>query len=179
MHGVKCLNIFFLIILAVINGHAQYKSDCLVLMENTENESGYLSSKGDTIIPFGKYEHCFTSKFCVFAIVSSKDKGIVGINRKEEVLFNVFQFDNGPDPLSNGLFRIIKNGKIGYADNQGKIIIRPQYDCAEPFINGKARVGKGCRMEITGEHTAWTGGNWFTVNRKGQVVTGGSKTKMN
>jgi hypothetical protein len=153
------------------NVHAQAKADCLVLTENAENEFGYLSVKGDTVIPFGKYDHCFTSRFCGFAIVSEKEKGIVGINRKEEVLFNVFVYDNGPDPLSNGLFRIIKNGKIGFADHTGQIIISPQFDCAEPFSNGKARVGKGCKSEPAGEHSRWTGGKWFVINKKGKTIS--------
>ena len=79
----------------------------------------FLQRVWDTIIPFGKYLICFTDKFDKFAIVSAPDKGIIGIDRKENILFNVYVFDNGPDYPSNGLFRIIKDGKIGYADMNG------------------------------------------------------------
>jgi hypothetical protein len=171
MKRQKCLLIFLLLSASAANGYGQAKNSCLTLAENEDtNECGYVSSRGDTVIAFGKYDHCFTTKFCEFAIVVDKKKGIVGINRKEEILFNVFVFDNGPDPLSNGLFRIVKNGKIGYADNKGKIIIAPEYDCAEPFSNGVARVGNGCKTKTDGEHSMWAGGKWFTINKQGKMV---------
>jgi hypothetical protein len=171
MASIKFICFALLALVTSNNGLAQTEMDCLVLRENTENEFGYLSAKGDTIIPFGKYEFCFTTRFCSFAIVSKKNKGLIGINRKEEILFNVFLFDNGPDPLSDGVFRIVKNGKIGYADSKGKTIIKPEYDCAEPFIKGKARVGKGCIPVTEGEHTGWTGGKWFFINKHGKTIS--------
>jgi hypothetical protein len=114
---------------------------------------------------------CFTDRFHNFAIVSSKEKGLVGIDRNEHVLFNIFVFDNGPDYPSNGLFRIVKDGKIGYANMNGDVVIPPQYDCAYPFEKGKAQVGKGCDTKSEGEHQLWTGGKWFTIDKKGRVVS--------
>lgn len=150
---------------------SQQKSNCLQLVEDrVSNETGYRAANGKMEVPFGKYPQCFTKTFCRFAIVATSDGRIVGINRNEEILFDIFLFDNGPDPVRDGLFRIIKNGKIGYADVYGNIVIAPQYDCAEPFSKGKARVGLGCKTETTGEHTSWTGGKWFLVNRKGKRI---------
>jgi hypothetical protein len=160
-------------VLLLLSFHArsQTYTGCLIRFEDPlTNTTGYLSEKGDTVIAFGKYEYCFTNKFCAFAIVVDRKRGIVGINRNEEILFNVFVFDNGPDPLSDGLFRIVKNGKTGYANSKGKIIIPPEYDCAEPFYNGVARVGMGCKTQTNGEHAMWAGGRWFTINRQGKIV---------
>lgn len=140
------------------------------LVDTTNNEYAYVNEKGDTVIPFSKYLMCYTDKFERFAIVSSKDKGLVGIDRNENVLFNVYVFDNGPDYPSNGLFRIVKDGKIGYADLNGKIVIQPQFDCAYPFKNGKAKVGKGCNEQTDGEHRWWTEGKWYTIDKKGKVM---------
>lgn len=149
----------------------QNKHDFLKrIIDSTHDQYGYINSKGDTVIPLKKYTICYTDKFLNFAIVSTRNKGIVGIDRKEEILFNVYVFDNGPDYPSNGLFRIIKSGKIGYADNNGNIIIPPQFDCAYPFKNGKAKVGYGCATQTDGEHSSWTGGQWHMIDRKGKVV---------
>ena len=140
------------------------------VVDTTQDEYAYVNSKGDTIIPFGKYLFCFTEKFYKFAIVRSSDKGIIGIDRKESVLFNVYVIDNGPDEPSNGLFRIIKGDKIGYADMNGNIVIQPQFNCAYPFKNGKAKVGRGCKKQTDGEHSWWVGGKWFTIDKNGNII---------
>ena len=148
----------------------QSKHDFLQRIVDTANDQyGYVNTNGDTTIPFNKYTICYTDKFYNFAIVSTHDKGIIGIDRNEQILFNVYVFDNGPDYPSNGLFRIVKSGKIGYADNNGNIIIQPQFDGAYPFKNGKAKVGQGCTTQKEGEHSSWTGGHWFIIDKKGRV----------
>lgn len=141
-----------------------------LVVDITNNEYAYVNAKGDTVIPFGKYQMCYTDKFYKFAIVCSREKGLVGIDRNEHVLFNIFVFDNGPDYPSNGLFRIIKDGKIGYANTRGQVVIQPQFDGAYPFKNGKAQVGKGCETRSDGEHHYWAGGQWFTIDKKGNVI---------
>jgi hypothetical protein len=139
--------------------------------DRIKGEYGYLNQKGDTIIPFGKYSICFTTKFDKFAIVGLPNKGFIGIDRNEKILFNIFVIDNGPDYLSDGLFRIIKNGKIGYADKNGNIIISPRYDCAYPFAKGRAAVGTGCKIKNEDEHSLWIGGKWHVINKKGQPLS--------
>lgn len=131
---------------------------------------GYVNVKGDTVVAMGKYLMCYTDKFYKLAIVSSKDNGLVGINRNGKILFNVYVFDNGPDYPSNGLFRIVKDKKIGYANLDGRIVIKPSFDCAYPFRNNKAKVGKGCKEQTDGEHYWWTGGQWFTIDKKGNII---------
>lgn len=164
----------FLIIFFNYNPLCAQKKDNLHLRVKTINgndQYSYVNSKGATIIPFGKYPICYTEKFNQFAIVATPEKGIIGIDRNEKILFNVFVFDNGPDHLSDGLFRIIKNGKIGYANEKGAIVIPPQFDCAYPFEKGKAKVSKRCETRVEGEHTIWSGGEWYTIDKKGTVTS--------
>ena len=40
----------------------------------------------------------------------------------------------------SGLFHIIENGKYGYIDNQGMVVIDPQFDYASKFSEGFAYV---------------------------------------
>lgn len=58
--------------------------------------------------------------------------------------------DNG----STSLFRVIRNGKWGYTDGNGIIIIKPQFDDAEDFSGDIARVKVGAKygyIDKTGE----------------------------
>lgn len=84
------------------------------------------------------------------------------VDREGKIIFTPFIFDNGPDYIANGLFRIVKGNKIGYADMSGHIIIEPQFDCAYPFENNKAKVGMGCTLKTIGEQAIWTGGIWHS-----------------
>lgn len=142
-----------------------------LVVDSTKDEYAYLNVSGDTVIPFGKYRTCYTRRFDKLAIVSLKDKGLVGIDRSENILFNVFVFDNGPDYPSDGLFRIIKDGKIGYADLNGNIVIEPKFDCAYPFKHGKAKVSTNCKTKTIGEHHYWTSKSWYIINKKGVATT--------
>ncbi len=139
--------------------------------DTTKDEYGYKNQNGDTIIELGKYNFCFTDTFKTYAIVADKNFGFVAIDRRQNILYKVFPFDNGPDYAVDGLFRIMTNNKVGYADEAtGKVIIKPQFDCAFPFENGIAKVGLNCTTHSDGEHSYWTSDNWFYINKKGRKV---------
>jgi hypothetical protein len=48
-----------------------------------------------------------------------------------------------PHSKSDGLFRIVENGKHGYIDKAGRIGIPPQFDDAGPFSEGVVTVAIG------------------------------------
>ena len=113
----------------------------------------FKSQKGEIVIPIGKYQRCFTDTFKSYAVVALPKIGMVAIDRHQNILYEVFPFDNGPDNASEGLFRIVANKKIGYADAAtGAVVIRPQFDCAFPFENGSAKVSIDCKAKSDGEH---------------------------
>jgi len=139
----------------------------------TEMSCGYKNNKGDTIIPLGKYMQCFTDTFIHFAIVYDKKNDaskMIAINRKDEIIFDIYYYDNGPDYISEGLFRIKRNGKIGYANEQGEIVIDPIYECANAFENNKAKVALKCTLTKEGEYTRQDSDAWFFIDRKGNRI---------
>lgn len=92
------------------------------------------------------------------------------LDSKKTVLYDVFIYDNGPEYPSEGLIRVLKNGKIGYADaTTYVIVIEPQFDCAYPFENGKARVSNQCQTLKDGEHSVWESTAWQYVDKKGKL----------
>ncbi len=139
------------------------------------DQCGYKNSKGEIVIALGKYEMCFTDTLKTYAIVVKQNTGFLAIDKQENVLYEVFPFDNGPDEPSDGLFRIIENGKIGYADAiSGKVIIKPQFDCAWSFENGLAKVSANCTTKMDGEHSVWQSDQWYFIDKTGKKV---EKTK--
>lgn len=140
----------------------------VVTQPDSTGESGYRNRNNEVIIPIGKYAQCLTDTFRTHAIVMTKnDNKWVVIDRSEKQLYEVFPYDNGPDYPSEGLFRILKDGKIGYADaTTYAIVILPQFDCAYPFENGKAKVSTDCQTAGEGEHREWTSDAWRYIDRK-------------
>ncbi len=104
----------------------------------------YLNERGATIVPYGKYRYCQTDTITEIGFVyenKPKKSRIVCINDAGKELFYVFKCDNGPDYLKEGLFRMMdEQGRIGFADSSGNVVIHPQFLYATPFANGHAYV---------------------------------------
>ncbi|MGN7863371.1 WG repeat-containing protein [Chryseobacterium sp. 22458] len=92
-------------------------------------------------------------------------------DRKGNFLYRPYLFDNGADYFSEGLRRFVKNGKIGFADRNGKTIIQPNHDFAASFNYGYSVFCDDCDWEKTDdEHPAIVGGIWGVMNIKGETV---------
>ena len=91
------------------------------------------------------------------------------VDSQKTALYDVFIYDNGPDYPAEGLIRVLKNGKIGYADAKTYVlVIEPQFDCAFPFENGKAKVSNQCKTVKDGEYSVWESDAWEYVDKKGK-----------
>lgn len=109
--------------------------------------------------------HCFeeTSSF-QYCLRESTDGKLIVADKNNREVYQIYYFDNWPDEAQEGVYRIRKGNKIGFADaTTGKIVIDAIYDCAYPFEDGKAKVGIGCKTETDGEHRWWVGGDWTTI----------------
>lgn len=132
--------------------------------------AGYINQKGDTIVPVGQYTFCYSDTITNFGFVLDKNGTCKAINNKGKYLYDVKFYDNGPDYISDGLFRIVLNGKTGYANEQGKIVTKPQFSCAEAFENSKAKVTYNCELIQDGEYKLMKSDTWFFINKKGKKV---------
>ena len=134
----------------------------------------YLNERGDTIVPYGKYRYCQTDTIKKTGFVyenKPKDARIICINDAGKELFYVFKYDNGPDYIQEGLFRIMnEDGLVGFADSLGNVIIEPQFKFAYPFKGGKTKATlKGERKvvpESDGEKHYWKSETWFYIDKK-------------
>jgi len=141
----------------------------------TVNEEPYfVNEKGVEIIPVGKYVMCYSDTIRDYGMVMDSTGRIWAITQTDSVLFEVYNFDNGPDYVEEGLFRIVKDGLIGYANEKGEIIIEPQYQCAYPFEDGSAKVAFDCESTIEFEMTKWDSDHWFYIDHDGASIKAGS-----
>ena len=111
------------------------------------------------------------------APVFSPKEGWMYVSRRGIVVIKgVPTMDNGPDTFHDGLVRVIKNGKYGFANSKGQLVVPASYDGALNFEHGKAKVCKGCisKCADTGcEHRTFAGGEWFLVDTRGTPIPTG------
>jgi hypothetical protein len=141
-----------------------------VVKEGERQQYGFKDRRGKLVIPYGRYNMIFTDTFRNYAVVIGRGTKMFAIDRKGNRLFDVFQFDNGPDEPSEGLFRIVNNGRIGFANTQGKLVIAPDFQCAYPFENGTAKVSRKCTTKKDGEHSTWQSNDWYYIDKTGKKV---------
>jgi len=98
------------------------------------------------------------------------EKGWAYIDLQGQVLLRPFVFDNGPDPFSEGLARFVEQGRMGFFNKQGQVVIPARFTFAEPFVNGLAAFCEDCEKRYYGEHWSMEGGRWGCIDRQGQVV---------
>jgi hypothetical protein len=94
--------------------------------------------------------------------------------RRGGATLEVLASDNGPDGFSDGLVRIRRNGKIGYANRSFRTVVAPRFDFGWPFEEGRALVCLGCapaELDSGKEgHSPVSGGKWGYVDLEGREV---------
>lgn len=145
----------------------------LVCNYTADEEPYFLNEKGEEIIPVGKYAMSYSDTIRDYGMVMDSTGRIWAITQTDSVLFEVYNFDNGPDYVEEGLFRILKDGLIGFANEAGEVVIEPQYQCAFPFEGGSAKVAFDCESTVEFEMTKWESEHWFYIDTNGQSIKAG------
>lgn len=141
----------------------------LIAFEDS-NGHGFKDMKGNIIIP-AIYGHCYTDTFSKgLAFLFDSTGSLVAIDRTGKKVLTPYFYDNGPDYIVEGLFRYVENKKIGFADEDGKIIIPAKYEFVSEFRDGRACFGSGYTVEGKGEMEFMKGGKWGFINTKGDTV---------
>ncbi|MDQ0064296.1 WG repeat-containing protein [Chryseobacterium lathyri] len=166
------------------------KKEVLKYFISKDSLVGVKNQKGDIIVPAqfkvfsnlenGELVEGETIYFDGFKKGEEKEKNAWGYvyNKKGNFLYRPFFYDNGADYFSEGVRRFVKNGKVGFVDRNGKVVIEPTHDFASPFRYGYTAFCDGCDWEKTeDEHKAIVGGTWGVMNFKGEIATPISKSE--
>ncbi|WP_164108019.1 MULTISPECIES: WG repeat-containing protein [Sphingobacterium] len=144
-------------------------------MDTTGPEKySYKNAKGVVIIPDDRYPIAYTDTIKTIGFVVKRGEGIWAINTKGEELFRVVNYDNGPDYVSNGLFRIEnEKGLIGFADMDGNVVIPPKFKWVDPFHEELSAVCIDCESEKHENPKIFTKllkGAFGFIDKKGNIV---------
>lgn len=150
-----------------LSGSAKDPGILFVFEEN--GAFGFNDKDGKRVIA-AKYSHTFTDTFDHKIAFVVDSEGPVVIDKNGKKVLSPYIYENGPDYIVEGLFRFVKNNKIGFADEDGSIIIAARYEFVTEFKEGLACFGDGFTLQQQGEIALMKGGRWGFINSKGDIV---------
>ena len=123
--------------------------------------------------------------FAIFLIKGHR--GWSAIDSNEKILFEVYNQGNeiNPDYLVENKIRIVdENQKIGFANEKGQIIIKPQFEMVTSFHNGKAIIAESCEKIPWKKHTEESDCHHYSIqckkygyiDEKGKIIELGNYT---
>jgi len=167
LRAKRGLNLIFLLLFAGPVAQAN-AGEARLSPFKADGKWGYKDAQGKVVI---EPRFVLAQEFSPQGIAAVVDEtGWAYINAEGNVVIRPFVVDNGPDYFREGLARFKANGKFGFFGEAGKVVIKPRFDFALPFSEGRAAVCAGCREEPTGEHRVVTGGRWGFINKKGKLI---------
>jgi hypothetical protein len=125
-------------------------------------------ASGDVVIPFLYDEPVH---FSAGGVAEVRDaSGWFYVDRTGARLFDAYLFDNGPDPVAEGLSRFRRSGKVGFKDARHVVVIPATYDAAMGFHGGRAKVCIGCDPRIWSAEAPKNAqaGQVFEIDPRGQ-----------
>ncbi len=165
--NLKFINTY-LLILMTSGISAQSNHRFKPLYDADSSSCGYKNKKGE-IIAKPIYSACFDYVFKKIVVVA-EGSDLKCIDYQGNYLYDVFNYDNGPDYFSDGLIRFVQNGLLGYADKNGKVVIGPKYACAWPFEDGQAQVAVNCTKTLENEMMMWESEDWILIDNQGNTI---------
>lgn len=141
--------IVFLLILLCSTGCAPKNP---ISFEGADGLVGYKDAWGRVVI---EPKYIFAEPFSKYGIapVCDAEQGWIYIDRHENGIIKPYFIKNNNDfdRFSDGLARYEENGKIGFFNEQGQVVIAARYEFASPFKNGLAAVARKVQWENDGE----------------------------
>ncbi|MEJ5104264.1 WG repeat-containing protein [Chryseobacterium sp. MYb328] len=163
-----------------------------IIYQNGDYYTAYIADKNGKVIrklddSFGlNYRPETLGYFSIFSIKGEDGWTAIDINGKK--LFKVLNTEIGtmsPDDIIQKKIRIVdENNKIGFADEKGRIVIKPRFEEVSSFYHGKAIIGEKCKKKSLNDHPQEQGCQHYFIecenngyiNTKGEVIELGKYT---
>ncbi len=153
---------------ASCSGSGTFSESLLPFEDQKSQLWGYKKPGGTVVIPPRFHVAGEFSSYGLAAVAD--DSGWQYIDTEGNTIIRPFVFENGPDYFKDGLARFIMDGKFGFFNERGQIVISPRFDFAAPFSESLAAICIGCRKFKKGEHSWYDGGVWGYIDRLGNIA---------
>ena len=142
---------------------------CTPFHDEASDLHGYLQCDGSPGLPA---RYLFAEDFTPGGIAAVMDKtGWYYIDRQGKFIVRPMMYDNGPDYFVEGLSRFIQDGKTGFIDEAGQVVVPAVHDFAFPFKDGEAEVGQDCHTLREHEHSIVACKTWAMIKRPAVPAT--------
>jgi hypothetical protein len=105
--------------------------------------------------------------------VHNETEGWMYVDRSGKIIVShVAVMDNWADDFHDGLVRVHRGDKWGFANTKGEMVVPPIYDGALNFENGFTWVCSGCKAgyQKDGEYQIFLGGKWKRIDTSGIIL---------
>lgn len=114
-------------------------SEGLALFKSNDGKYGFIGEDGNYVInPIYKDGSSFSEGLACVVMENGKQQ-FIDKNNKIHFTVDKAEYCYG---FREGLARIMTNGKWGFIDNTGKVVVNPIYEYAKDFSGGLAAVAK-------------------------------------
>jgi hypothetical protein len=100
----------------------------------------------------------------------------VMLDESGKEIHQIYYTGQWPDQYKEGLIRIVLDNKIGFVNEEGEVVIDPQYTRASSFIDGKSVV----QLDENSNNGSFTDGqspeihsgdeHWGVIDKKGNII---------
>ncbi|MDP1723790.1 MAG: WG repeat-containing protein [Alphaproteobacteria bacterium] len=146
----------------------------LIFKDRKTSLKGYKDKSDKIIIPAQFHQACHFNKYGIANVCYERTRNCYKINTSGKNIAKSFEINNGPDYEVDNMSRIVKNNKVGYIDNTGKIIIPPQFDWIGIFNLSSpiTVVSIGCvSVRVpNSEYSEMKGGKWGAIDKTGKII---------
>ncbi|MFP4662465.1 MAG: WG repeat-containing protein [Halanaerobiales bacterium] len=156
--------------LLIVFSFTSYTEDTVNLTPFQENDLWGYKEQNDNISIEARYIFAYEFSEYGIAVVCDPLEGWIYIDKDGEFVIKPMIVDNYYDEFSEGLARFEEDGKIGFFNQKGQVVIDPIYEYAHPFKNGFAQVARGVKKERMGEYTFIEVDKWGFINKKGELA---------
>lgn len=136
--------------------------------------TGFKEKNGAVIIP-AQYQAVYDfNSYGIADVFDIPDRSWHKITTNKTFLVKSYLIDCGPDYYVSGLSRFEQNGKLGFVNIKGEIVIPPKFDWTTGFWFSEpiALVCLGCTEQKADQngYSEIKGGKWGGIDKKGHLV---------